>query len=158
VFVDDLDVPTLGDADAHHLRRVLRLRDGDALSLSDGHGRWRPAVLRIHGDRLELADAGAVHAVAKRTPAVTIGFALVKGSRPELVVQKLTELGVDRIVPFEAERSVVQWDEARARHHEDRLARVAREAAMQCHRCWLPAVERVTTFAALVAEPGAAIA
>ena len=51
---------------------------------------------------------------ASRRPPITVAFALVKGDRPELVVQKLTELGVDRIMPFRAGRSVVRWDDARA--------------------------------------------
>ena len=51
-----------------------------------------------------------------------MGFALVKGGRPELVVQKLTELGVDRIVPFVAERSVVRWEGERADRQHVRLA------------------------------------
>ena len=71
-----------------------------------------------------------------------MAFALVKGDRPELVVQKLTELGVDRIIPFRAARSVVRWDDARAAKAVERLRAVARAAAQQCHRPWLPEVDR----------------
>ena len=55
-------------------------------------------------------------------------------------MQKLTELGVDRIVPFVAERSVVRWDADKADRNVERLRRVAREAAMQSRRTWLPEV------------------
>ncbi len=82
-----------------------------------------------------------------RKPAVTVAFALVKGERPEWVTQKLTELGVDTIVPFTAARSVVRWDDRKAAANRDRLERVAREAAMQSRRCWLPEVASVATFA-----------
>jgi 16S rRNA (uracil1498-N3)-methyltransferase len=82
----------------------------------------------------------------------------VKGERPEWAVQKLTELGADRIVPFAAARSVVRWDGERASRQADRLRRVAREAAMQCRRTWLPAVEEVATFDGLSARPGAVLA
>jgi len=84
-------------------------------------------------------------------PPVTIGFALVKGDRPELVVQKLTELGVDRILPLAAARSVVRWDPERAARGVARLAHVAREAAMQCRRSRLPEVGDVVTVAAAAA-------
>jgi 16S rRNA (uracil1498-N3)-methyltransferase len=82
----------------------------------------------------------------------------VKGERPELIVQKLTEIGVDRIVPFTAARSVVRWDaEKTARQHE-RFQAIAREAAMQSRRTWLPLVEPLARFADVVGEPGAALA
>ena len=87
-----------------------------------------------------------------------MGFALVKGDKPELVVQKLTELGIDRIVPFRAERSVVRWDEARAAKAAARLRQVARSAAAQCHRPWLPEVAAVADLADLLAADGVAMA
>jgi 16S rRNA (uracil1498-N3)-methyltransferase len=83
---------------------------------------------------------------------------LVKGERPEWVVQKLTEVGVDRIVPFVADRSVVQWDADKAARHHGRLLTVAREAAMQSRRSWLPHVEQITTFADAAGRAGAALA
>jgi 16S rRNA (uracil1498-N3)-methyltransferase len=91
-------------------------------------------------------------------PSITIAFALVKGERPELIVQKLTELGVDTIVAFDAQHSVVRWDDDRAARHHARLVAVAREAAMQSRRTWLPLVEPVTSFAAIAGRDGAAMA
>ena len=153
VFVADLDAPVLEHDDRHHLRRVLRLRDGDALTVSDARGRWRAARF---GDELVLD--GAIEVDLVPTPALTIGFALVKGERPELVVQKLTELGIDRIAPFVAARSVVRWDDERSTKHVDRLRRVAREAAMQCRRCRVPEILDVSTFADRLTDPGVALA
>ena len=83
-----------------------------------------------------------------------MAFAPAKGDRPEWVVQKLTELGVDRIVPLAADRSVVRWGTGRAERALERLRRVAREAAAQSRRTWLPEVEPVTTVAGLVATSG----
>lgn len=154
-FVDDLDRPRLGDDDHHHMARVLRLHAGDAITLGDGAGRWRAARL---GAGRDLDDVGAVVAESRPAPAVTIAFALVKGDRPELTVQKLTELGVDRMVPFVAERGVVRWDAAKIDRQAGRLAEIARQAAMQCRRVWLPRVDRVTTFADVATLPGAALA
>jgi 16S rRNA (uracil1498-N3)-methyltransferase len=155
VFVDDVETPTLADHDRHHLERVLRVRVGDPVTVSDGAGRWRDGALAATGS---VEPTSAVESVPRPTPVVTIAFALTKGERPELAVQKLTELGVDRIVPFTATRSVVRWDDRRAAEHVDRFRRVAREAAMQCRRAWLPVVDDLTTFAGATALPGAAIA
>lgn len=141
VFVADLADPVLHPDDLHHLGRVLRLRRGEAVAAADGVGSFRPC--RFTGDAT-LEPAGDTIATDRPEPALAVGFAPVKGDRPELVVQKLTELGIDRIVVFGAARSVVRWDGERADRHVERLRRVAREAAQQCRRLWLPTVERST--------------
>ena len=154
VFVDDLDRVELREEDRHHLTRSLRLRPGDTLTASDGTGSWR--VCRLgSGLSFEAEPDGEVIFVEEPHPKLTIGFALIKGGRPELVVQKLTELGVDAIVPFTAEHSVVRWDPDRATRHIERLRRVAREAAMQSRQVRLPEVGEVAEFADMAAHPGA---
>lgn len=150
VIVDSVFEPALHDADAHHLAKVLRLRDGDLVSATDGRGQWCWCAFR--SSELEiLADPQFVP--APKT-VLTVGFALVKGSKPELVVQKLTELGIDIITPFVAERSVVRWDDAKIARQGERLTRVAREASMQSRRVWLPTIRDVARFSELVSVPG----
>lgn len=148
VFVRDLDRPEPDDDDWHHLR-VLRLRPGEPVTAGDGVGRWR--LCRV-GARSRLEPDGEVFIEPPPSPAVAVGFAPVKGDRPEWAVQKLTEIGVDVIVPFVADRSVVRWRGERADGHVARLRRVAREAAMQCRRVWLPEVAELTDFAAALAR------
>jgi 16S rRNA (uracil1498-N3)-methyltransferase len=155
VLVTDVTRPVLATDDVHHLSRVRRLRGGDELTVTDGAGRWRWCHFRDDGDPEPI---GEVQHDAEPTPTITVAFALVKGQRPELVVQKLTELGVDRIAPFTAERSVVRWDEAKSRRQADRLASIARSAAMQSRRTWLPAIEPVVAFEEVVGRPGACAA
>lgn len=149
---DPLDAPVLGDDDRHHLVRVLRLRAGELVTVADGAGRWRPCRMGPDGD---LVPDGPVAAVARPEPEVTIAFALTKGDKPEWVVQKLTEVGVDRIVPVVAAHSVVRWDEAKAARNVARFRAIAREAAMQSRRAWLPVVEPVASVEAVAARAGA---
>ncbi len=156
VFVADLERPELDDRDRHHLARALRLRPGDPLTISDGADRWRPARF---GPTVE--PDGPVETVVAPTPAVTVGLAPVKGTRPEWAVQKLTELGVDAIWLLVAERSVVRWDAERGKPGSgpaERLGRVAREAAMQSRRCRLPVLRVGVPFAEAVAAPGVVVA
>lgn len=153
VLVGDVARPSLADDDRHHLERVLRLRPGDLLTVGDGAGRWRPC--RFGG---EPEPVGPVVEEDAPAPQVGVGFALIKGGRPELVVQKLTEIGVDRIVPFVAERSVVRWDDQKAARNVARFRRVAREAVMQSRRAWSPRVDEVASFAELAAETSAVMA
>ena len=154
VFVDDLDVPVLSEDDRHHLARVLRLREGETVSVSDGRGGWRACTWADS----ELSPAGDVVHEARPTPTVTIGMPVLKGDRPEWTVQKLTELGVDVVVPFAAARAVARWEGERAAHQVARLRRIAREAAMQSRRVWLPEVAEVVAFAEAAARPGVALA
>jgi 16S rRNA (uracil1498-N3)-methyltransferase len=152
-FVSDLDHPQLDDEDQHHLARVLRLRPGDIVTVSDGDGGWR---------RCEFADeldpVGPIEHDPPATPPLTIAFAVVKGERTEWAVQKLVELGIDAIVPFISDRSVVRWDEARAAHQHSRLTKVGKLAAMQSRRSRLPAISPLSSLTDVVAGPGVALA
>jgi 16S rRNA (uracil1498-N3)-methyltransferase len=155
VFVDDLEAPVLDDTDVHHLVRVLRLAAGETVTVSDGAGGWRVCAHR--GDGL-LEPVAVTLREQPRSPQLAVGFVVMKGDRPEGVVQKLTELGIDRIVPLMSSRSVVRWDTARATKNIDRLRRVAREAAMQSRQVWLPEVDDVVEFAVAVQRDGVAVA
>jgi len=152
-FVADLEVPELADDDRHHLERSLRLRDGEEVTVSDGAGRWR----RCRFGR-SLEPLGAVEHDERPQPSLTVALALTKGERFDWAVQKLTEVGIDVFIPLTAARSVVRWEGDRAAHHVERLRRIARQAAMQSRRSWLPNVEVLRTFAEVAARPGAALA
>ena len=161
VFAPDPAAPQLEEADVHHLSRVLRLRAGEEVVVSDGRGRWARTAWRGDGvERLTGAAGpggdGTVQYEPALEPALTVVFAPTKGERPEWVVQKLTELGIDRIVPLRSERSVVRWSGQRGQATVERLRRVAREAAAQCRRVWLPEVTETIGFEELgaLAAPG----
>jgi 16S rRNA (uracil1498-N3)-methyltransferase len=155
VFVADVAAPVLDDDDRHHLERVLRVRVGEEVTVADGRGGWRTCAFAVGGG---LEPTGEVEQRPAPAPPITVAFALTKGEKPETAVQKLTELGVDRIVPFAAARSVARWDGERAERHLARLRKVAREAAMQCRRAHLPVVDDVVDFAVAAALPGACLA
>lgn len=135
----------LDPAQSHHLEVVLRLGPGAELEIFDGRGaRWparieSPGVLRL-GRRAD-PDRGAAD--------VWLAQALAKGEKLDLVVQKATELGATRILPLAAERSVVRLDEDRAERRAARLRRIAQEAARQCGRSDVPAVDAPSTLADL---------
>lgn len=155
-FVDDLDELRLAGDDVHHLGRVLRVPVGDEVTAADGEGWWRPC--RWTGAGLEAA--GEARREPRPEPKLTVALAPTKGERPAWAVQKLTEIGIDRIVVVMAERSVVRWDGERAAAHVGRLGRVAREAAAQSRQATIPAVQGPTGVTellgegAVLAEPG----
>lgn len=155
VFVDSLQRMVVQEHDLGHLRKSLRLRDGDPLTASDGQGKWRHATFNVSG---QLAAAGEVTSTKQREHPVTVAFSLVKGQKPELVIQKLTELGIDRIVVLEADRSVVKWDGSKVERAMERWSRIVREAAMQSHRVRLPTVDALLPSHDWLSQPGVAIA
>ena len=156
LFADDLMAPSLSEGDAHHVARVLRVRVGDSLVLSDGEGRWCPG--RLVSDAGGVEVTGPVSEVPQSSSPLTVAFAPVKGDRPEWAVQKLTEIGADHIVLLAAERSVVRWRPDRTQKHLDRLRRIAREASMQCRRCRIPRVDGLRPAIEVLREPGAVAA
>lgn len=149
VLVDDVAAPAVevGEADYHHLARVLRLRPGEFVSASDGAG-WSRLCVWTGAGRLEAAGDAVFE--PKPEPEVTVGFALTKGSHPEWAVQKLTEAGVDRVVLMTSAHCVIRWAPAEVPRRLGRLREVARQAAMQSRRSWLPRVEGLFAFSELV--------
>jgi len=137
VVVDDVSLPVLGEAETHHVFRVLRVADGDTVSVTDGRGGWR--LCTAIGGAVE--PTGEVQQEVPPSDPLTIGFAVPKSDRPEWIVQKLTELGVDRIVVLHADRSVVRWDAQRGEKHLAKLRRTALEAVQQCRRVFVPEVD-----------------
>jgi 16S rRNA (uracil1498-N3)-methyltransferase len=159
-----LDTASSADLDAtvivpdtrtdHHLRRVLRLAGGAVVSVTDGAGRWRLTEVAPSG----LAATSDVVA-DPRDRTLTIAAAIPKGDRLDWMVQKCTELGADRIVLLDAERSVVRWKADRAARQLARVQRIADEATRQSRRVWrtevsgpVPALDVLPT--ACAAEPG----
>ena len=154
-LVDALDV---SGEDGHHLARVLRLRVGEAVTVADGTGRWRAYRVGGVGPVVRLEAIAGPQREPALSPRLAVAFALTKGEKPDLVVQKLTELGVDRILPILAERSVARLDAARAGTARERWLRIAREAARQCRRATLPVVEELAPLGHLAGHPGLVVA
>ena len=141
----------------HHLRRVLRLRDGEHVSVTDGAGRWRMCVV-VGATRLSLESSSAV-AVVPESAGFTLASAIPKGDRVDWLVQKTTELGADRVLLLHAERSATRWKAERAAKQLSRLQRIADEALRQSRRVWrctiAGPVDAVDVLeGAAIAEPG----
>lgn len=150
---------TVAGRDGHHLGRVRRLRVGELVTAADGDGRWREyRVAEAGRGSLALHAHGALRIEPGLEPPLAVAFALTKGEKPETVVARLTELGVERVIPVSAVRSVVRWDPSRAEGATQRLELVAREAAMQSRRSRLTIVEPPVPIATLAGHPGLVVA
>lgn len=150
LFVADVDHPEVDPGDEHHLRRALRLRPGEVVSVADGAGRWRLCTLQADGGLAPTTDPVTESA----PPALTVGFAPPKGERPEWAVARLTELGVGRVIPLVAARSVVRWDDERWSRQHGRWSTVVRQAAMQSRQVYLPVIDPPTAVGDLLRLEG----
>jgi len=134
--------------DVHYLTRVLRLGPGDTLTVLDGEGRAFSAVIRTaESGKVCLNLVGEIKQETEPSLRVTLFQAIPKGDKMDLVVQKAAELGVARIVPVVTERVVVRLDAARRAKRWERWRKISVEAARQCGRTVVPAVEPVHSFA-----------
>ena len=144
-------VALTGD-EARHAVTVARVRAGERVSVGEGRGRIvTGAVTSAEGRRLEL-EVDDVRDDPAPAPRLTLVQALAKGDRDELAVQAATELGVDRIVPWAAGRSVSRWDGPKAEKGRARWASIVREAVKQSIRARIPTVEPVASTRELPAR------
>ncbi len=131
----------------HHLRHVLRVRTGERLECFDGQGRSVIGTV-VSSDEKELVVAVETVAQERRASVeLVLAHALIRPARFDWVVEKATELGVDRIVPLATARAVARLTAAQCEGKRLRWQRIAAEAARQCRRSTVPGIEAVADVA-----------
>jgi 16S rRNA (uracil1498-N3)-methyltransferase len=143
------DVVRLGGPEARHAVQVARVRLGERISIGDGRGTVVTGPVLESGQGELTIEVAELVREQPAAPALVLVQALAKGDRDELAVQAATELGVERIVPWAAARSVSRWEGAKAEKGRQRWATIAREASKQSIRAWVPEVEAATPTARL---------
>ncbi|MDL9979649.1 16S rRNA (uracil(1498)-N(3))-methyltransferase [Microbacterium candidum] len=153
------DTVTLIGAEAHHAATVRRVRIGEDVTIGDGRGMWLTCVVSSVQPKAVEVTVMARRDELAAAPRILLVQALAKGDRDELAIQAATELGVDEIVPWQAERSVSRWDAAKAAKGRARWETIVREASKQAHRAWLPTVASIASTAdvAALARAGATV-
>lgn len=135
----DKRVALLG-AEARHASKVSRLRVGETIRVSDGHGKWALGTVSSSSSErvdIDIFEAGSDTAKSFR---ITLVQALAKGGRDELAVELATEFGVDKVLPWQAERSIVKWDALKAQKNQQKWQKIVAEASKQCLRASVPQV------------------
>ncbi|MDR2983978.1 MAG: 16S rRNA (uracil(1498)-N(3))-methyltransferase [Nocardiopsaceae bacterium] len=152
---------TLGGAEGRHATTVRRLRPGERVDVTDGAGllaECEVIAAKPGSGELDLT----VLAMRREPPPrcrVTVVQAILKGDRGELALELMTEVGIDTIVPWAAERSVARWRPDREDKALSRWRTSAREAAKQSRRARFPDVtEQASTAPAAARVAGADLA
>ena len=157
VFLADVGGVAAGDTvvvegdEARHAVVVRRTRKGEQLVLVDGRGTAATCTVTGAARSSLTVSVGSVQHAAAPAPHVTVVQAIPKGDRGELAVEVLTEVGVDRIVPWAADRCVGVWRGERAAKSLAKWRATARESGKQARRSWLPEVTEMATTQEVVA-------
>jgi 16S rRNA (uracil1498-N3)-methyltransferase len=148
------DIIDLPPAQAHHASRVLRLREGDSVTLFNGEGGEFEARLGRIESRSVSAEVGAHHAVERESPLkVTLLQGLAGAERMDYVIQKAVEMGVSAIAPVTMARSVPRLDDDRASKRAEHWRSVIAASCEQCGRNRLPLLHPLRDFDAALGSP-----
>lgn len=146
------DALTLAGDEGRHAAKVARIGAGEQVLLTDAAGRQVLAEVAVaHREALELHLLADPSAAVQRLPRLTLVQALATGGRDEQAVESATELGVDRVVPWSARRSVSVWRGEKLRKGRAKWEATARSAVKQCRRPGIPEIGEPVTTAQLVA-------
>lgn len=159
VTAEAVTPPTIRITDPllRHLRGSLRLQPGESLTLTDHAGqRYRTKILRITSKTLDSHIIETSPAPARTAPTLALAQSLLKGDKMDWVIQKATELGVDRIIPVQTKHGVVKVQPERVDHQRTRWERIALEAAQQSERWTLPTIDAPTDLSQLFQARAAA--
>jgi len=148
-FIDRIqgEIVSLTDTEQlHHLKDVLRLKVNDEVSIFDGEGNDYAGVITGIDKRQVEIKVKQVRSANKTSLKLTVACAIPKGSRMDEVIDYLTQLGVERIIPMRTERTVVKLDSAKTEARLKRWQKIAQSAAQQSQRSRIPVIESVARF------------
>jgi 16S rRNA (uracil1498-N3)-methyltransferase len=138
----DLDSPVfnISGTEAHHALRVRRVREKEILFVTDGIGQ----VGEVEVLNLGPGEQLTVKVINKKTkvpqkPIVSVAQALAKGERSDLAIESLTEVGVNEIIPWQANRCIVKWD-TKSHKGIEKWKQITRESSKQSRRAFFPEI------------------
>ena len=149
-------VSFVGD-EARHAVQVARLRVGETVEVSDGRGHRAVATVTTADKARVDCSVDSILFEPESSPRFVLAQALAKGDRDELAIQTATELGVARVIPWQADRSVSKWVGDKVAKGVSRWTSIVREAAKQSMRSRIPEVSvPVTTSTLCASDPESA--
>jgi 16S rRNA (uracil1498-N3)-methyltransferase len=151
-FVDALrnGLAELHGEEARHLTRVLRVEPGQQYEISDNQAAYLAEIAEARGERVLFRIIEAIPA-PRPVATITLLASIIKFDRFEWIVEKSTELGVERIVPVAATRTEKGLFDASSKRTE-RWLRIARESSQQSRRVRMPAILPAVRFDRAIAE------
>jgi 16S rRNA (uracil1498-N3)-methyltransferase len=131
---------TLSGSEGHHAAAVSRVRVGESLQIGNGRGLMLVATAVVVEKASVVLDVTAMRVVAASTPRITLVQALAKNDRDERAIEACTELGIDAIIPWAADRSISKWEGPKVAKSRSRWLAIVREATKQSIRPFVPEI------------------
>ena len=126
------------DSDVHHITHVMRMKKGEQIEVVLSGSLYCATIDSINP--LEVSLTYSIPSDSEIDRDVTLFYALAKGDKIDLVIQKATELGAKRIILVSTERCVVKWDEKEVNKKLERFKKIIKEASEQSHRLLIPEI------------------
>src|SRR4030042_2123770 len=137
--------------EVRHIRRVLRLKVGDRLVLFDASAKEYEGIIVEESPSSVVMKVENISSLPKESSLeITLAQSLLKGAKMEYVIQKATELGTKKIVPFFSSRSVPLLDKSKKLRRYHRWEKIAIEACKQCGRITVPRVEPLQNYSEML--------
>lgn len=150
----------LDGAEARHAVTVKRLSVGEQVDIADGAGKRITGTVTDAAPAELTVECTSVSVEPRPDVRLVLVQALAKGDRDELAIETATELGIDAVIPWQSERSIVRWKGERAAKAHGKWQSAVTAAAKQARRAWIPEVRPAVDTQALareVAEAGLAV-
>lgn len=129
------DLIYLDKAEAHHIHKVMRLSPKDKVAVFDGRGNeYEGELIEVTSDKAVVKIEKKRKAPARMSHNYSLAVGIPKGKKMELIIQKCSELGAEKIIPLELSRSVVHLSNKRAAKKISRWREIAKSASKQCGR------------------------
>ena len=137
----------------HYLSNVLRLDEGTRINIFDGKGKeFCARIKKIDRKKVTIEIIGSKDMAKTCGLNITLACAIPKKAKLDYIIEKTTELGVDRIIPMITERTIVSLDEKTSLSKLNRWKTIGEEASRQSHRALLPQIEKVSKFSEVLKE------
>ncbi|MEN8584527.1 16S rRNA (uracil(1498)-N(3))-methyltransferase [Burkholderia sp. RS01] len=147
---------TLDGAEARHAVTVKRLAVGESVDIADGAGKRLTGTVSSVAPAALTVECASVAVEERPDVRLVLVQALAKGDRDELAIETSTELGIDAVVPWQSERSIVRWKGDRAAKAHAKWQSAVTAAAKQARRAWIPDVRSAVDTQGLAAAVSAA--
>ena len=150
-FLASNDVFDISGEDFRHIVKVMRMKvEDEIICVTENHKTALCKITDISTEQVTVQVVQWMEECVELPIGVTIVNGLPKGDKLDLIIQKGTELGASKFIPFIATRSIVKWDEKKADKKISRWQKIAKEAAEQSHRSLIPKVEKPVSIQSLI--------
>lgn len=142
---------TIQGQDAKHIRKVLRLRPDDPLTITDGQGKdYSAQIICVSKDSVRINVLSNIESSTESAIEITLCSGMLKDKKMDFIIKHVTQLGIHRWIPFFCEHAVPSPDPKKMKARQQRWETIAKESLKQCRRSLLPEITDPIDFESLL--------